>query len=328
MNRFEEPTELASPTGAVLRLYALAPDHPPKAVVQINHGLAEHAARYSRFARHLADNGFAVFAHDHRGHGGTRAPDAPQGMFAKAPASQAWQPVIGDVLAVNEHAAERFPQIPVITFGHSMGGTIAMNFALSHPTRQAALAVWNSNFRYGLTGRVGQAVLAVERMLLGSDVPSRMLPRLTFDAWGKAIPDAHTSFDWLSHDADQVRAYIDDPLCGWDASVSLWQDVFAMGYRAADPKLLSGLPKSLPVHLVGGGQDPATAGGTAIDWYSKRLAALGFTDLAARIFDHLRHETLNETPSDAQAATVEFTAWANDAIAASTPARRGDTVPR
>ena len=51
-------------------------------VVQINHGLAEHAARYARFADFLAARGFHVYAHDHRGHGATKAPDAPLGRFA------------------------------------------------------------------------------------------------------------------------------------------------------------------------------------------------------------------------------------------------------
>ncbi len=317
MNRFEDPTELTSPTGAVLRLYGLAPETPPKAVVQINHGLAEHAARYGRFARHLADRGFAVFAHDHRGHGETRAPDAPRGVFAKAPAGQAWRPVVDDVLAVHDHVAERFPGIPVITFGHSLAGTIAANFALTHPTRQAALAVWNANFQLGAAGRVAQGVLALERMMMGSDVPSRILPRLTFEAWGKAIPDARSGFDWLSHDADQVRAYVDDPLCGWDASVAMWQDVFAMAYRAADRRLLAQVAKSLPIHLVGGGQDPATAHGKAVDWYSKRLSGLGFTAVTTRIYENLRHETLNETATDAQAAMTKFTDWADKAIAVS-----------
>lgn len=315
MNSFETPLELNSPTGAILRLHELAPEKPPRAIVQINHGLAEHSARYGRFARHLADNGFAVFAHDHRGHGGTRAPDAPQGVFAKGPAGQTWPAVISDVAAVVDHAAERFPGVPVVVFGHSLGGNIAANFALSHPSRLAGLAIWNSNFQLGLAGRIARGVLSAERMLLGSDVPSRILPRTTFEAWGKSIPNARTGFDWLSHDADQVQAYVDDPLCGWDASVSLWQDLFALAYRAADQRALSGLPKSLPVMLVGGGQDPVTANGTAIEWYSKRLSDVGFKSVETRIYKNLRHETLNETAADALAAMDEFTAWAKHSVA-------------
>jgi alpha-beta hydrolase superfamily lysophospholipase len=315
MNSFDDPTELVSPTGATLNLYHMAPGGDPRAIVQINHGVAEHAARYGAFARFLAQRGFAMFAHDHRGHGKTRAPDAPTGIFAKAAAGVSWRSAIDDVLAVHDQAAQRYPGVPVITFGHSMGGMIAMNFALSHPRRQAALAVWNSNFHLGLTGRIAQAALVVERMTLGSDVPSRLLPKMTFETWGKAIKNARTPFDWLSHDEDQVQAYIDDPMCGWDASVALWQDIFAMGYRACSRTELAKLPKSIPINLVGGGLDPATDQGKAVTWYAGHLRRLGFENVTNRIYDGLRHETLNESaPPGAEGAMEDFAAWASQAV--------------
>lgn len=312
MTDFADPTILNSPTGAALSLHHAAPADTPRAVVQINHGLAEHAARYAPFARFLAHHGFAVFAHDHRGHGATHAPDAPKGIFARAPAGAAWRPVIADTLAVNSHAAELYPGSPVITFGHSMGGMIAMNFALSYPERQAGLAIWNANFNSGFAGRLAQLILATERMLLGSDVPSRLLPKLTFGQWGKAIKGGRTPFDWLSHDENQVQAYVDDPECGWDASVSMWQDIFAMGNRAADRTVLTELPKNLPIQLVGGGHDPATDGGKAVTWFAQRLQQLDFSDVTVNIYEAMRHETLNESAAPgSQGAMEDFARWAN-----------------
>ncbi len=286
-----------------------------RGVVQINHGLAEHAARYARFADHLSEAGFAAIAHDHRGHGHTTAPDAPLGTFGKASSGEGWKLVVADTLAIHEHAASLYPGAPVITFGHSMGGMIALNFALSHPDRQAALAVWNSNFKMGFEGRIAQTVLAAERVTKGSDVPSTVLPKQTFAAWGKAIKDARTDFDWLSHDADQVAAYIDDPLCGWDASVALWQDLFAMGYRGSDRKALAALPASLPIQLVGGGQDPATGNGHAVAWLEERMRTCGLNAVTCRIYEEMRHETLNESaPPGAGSAMQDFTEWASSAL--------------
>ncbi|MCP4315981.1 MAG: alpha/beta hydrolase [Hyphomicrobiales bacterium] len=315
MSGFDQQTTLASPTGATLNLLHTRPKDSARAIVQINHGLAEHASRYARFANYLSGRGFAVYVHDHRGHGETKAPDAPIGIFAKAPAGRAYEKVIADTLAVNDHARASYPDMPVITFGHSMGGLIAMNFALSHPDRQSALALWNANFKMGAEGRLAQAVLAGERMTLGSDVPSRLLPKLTFDAWGKSIKNAETGFDWLSHDRDQVAAYVADPLCGWDASVSLWQDVFAMAFRGGNGAALSALPRSLPIHLVGGGQDPATNKGKAVAWMSGHLRGNGFENVTDRIYEGLRHETLNESaPPGALGAMEDFTAWADAAL--------------
>lgn len=315
MTDFREPTTLESPTGAAISLHHAAPSDRPRAIVQINHGLAEHAARYAPFAEFLVHRGFAVFAHDHRGHGRTRAPDTPTRSFADAPAGSGWQSVITDTLAVNTHAATVHPGVPIITFGHSLGGMIAMNFALTHPNKQAGLAVWNANLNPGAAGRIAQLLLAAERMLLGSDVPSHLLPKMTFEQWGKTIKDARTPFDWLSHDESQVQAYIDDPDCGWNASVSLWQDVFAMGYRAGNRTELANLPVSLPIHLVGGGQDPATDGGKAVTWFAERLKQAGKSDVSIQIYETMRHETLNESaPPGSNRAMDDFSRWADSVL--------------
>ena len=80
---FDIETSHASPSGATLHLYVTKAKAPPRGVIQINHGLAERAARYARFAETMAALGFHVYAHDHRGHGATVAPDAPPGIFGK-----------------------------------------------------------------------------------------------------------------------------------------------------------------------------------------------------------------------------------------------------
>ncbi|TIL70104.1 MAG: alpha/beta hydrolase, partial [Mesorhizobium sp.] len=96
---FSQQRVLRSPTGAELNLYVKRAEGRPRAVVQINHGLAEHAARYVRFATFLGECGFHVYAHDHRGHGATKAPDAPLGTFAKVDGGAK---VIADVAAVHD----------------------------------------------------------------------------------------------------------------------------------------------------------------------------------------------------------------------------------
>ena len=106
-----------------------------------------------------------------------------------------------------------------------------------------------------------------------------MLPRLTFQAWGKAVPDHRTPFDWLSRDAAEVDKYIADPLCGWDASVSMWRDLFGFVFDGADDTKFSGIRKTLPICLVGGEKDPATGGGKAVSHLAGRLRRMGFSNL-------------------------------------------------
>ena len=299
---FSEINRLASPSGA-----SVAYRHEPavgtaRGVLMICHGLVEHAGRYRRFAQAMAAQGLEVYAHDHRGHGRTKADDAPIGRFA-------WKDgvdkVMADVMAMRMMVGERHPGLPVILFGHSMGGLIALNTAVSHPDSFEALSVWNSNLNPGIMGRVAQVILRIEKMLKGSDVPSAILPKATFRIWNSKMPEKRTSADWLSHDKAAVDAYVEDPLCQFEASVSLWQDVFEMSYRG--PKLISRLPKNLPILLVSGNEDAATNNGREIVWLAGQFRSAGFTDVTDRIYPGMRHETLNEIGWEVPAA--DFAAW-------------------
>ncbi|MCV0397514.1 MAG: alpha/beta hydrolase [Rhizobiaceae bacterium] len=311
---FDLKTGLTSPSGARLTVHQTQTRRKPVGVVQICHGMVEHAARYGRFAAFLSARGFHCVAHDHRGHGGTTAPDAPRGVFGKHDGADK---VIADVIAVRDRIDIDFAGLPVILFGHSMGGLIALNVLTGHAGRYAGAAIWNANFSAGLAGKLATLLLRWERLRRGSDMPSRLLPKLTFRAWGRQVTDARTEFDWLSRDPDEVDKYVADPLCGFDASVSLWQDVFDLTFRGADDAALDPIPRDLPINLAGGEKDPATFGGKAVTALAQRLEAKGFQRVTAMIYPGTRHETLNEINRDA--AMADFVRWANAALASQSP---------
>jgi alpha-beta hydrolase superfamily lysophospholipase len=303
---FAITTTLASPTGASLRLYHEPASAPPRGVVQINHGLAEHAARYARFAKALSAAGYHVYAHDHRGHGFTKAADAPLGRFAEKDGGQR---VLDDVLAVRRHAAAAHPGLPLVIFGHSMGGLIAMNSVLRDPKGLAGAAIWNCNFSAGALGQLARLILAGERMFLGSDVPSQILPKLTFGDWAKKESDGRTAFDWLSRDHGEVDKYVADPLCGWNGSVSMWQDIFGLVFKGADDTSFAKAPKSLPFNLHGSAHDPSTDFGKALSHLAGRMRKMGFTDATLDINPDDRHECLNDLNRDL--VTAGLVTWLN-----------------
>ncbi len=315
---FSERHWLESPTGATLAWHRQLASSGARAVVLISHGLAEHSRRYQGFAEFLAGQQMHTYAPDHRGHGETVTPDCPQGQFAR---SHGPEKVMADIKAMRDHIVAQHPGLPVILFGHSMGGLISFNTVLSCPQDFAAVTIWNSNFFPGPGGRLAQAVLAIEKMVLGSDVPGRILPKLTFEAWGKSIPGRRTDFDWLSHDPAEVDLYIADPLCGFDATISLWIDIFDLTFRGTRAGLLARLPRNLPVQLVGGGEDPATDGGKAIVKMAKFLKSCGFTNVSTSVFAGMRHESLKET--NRLEAMTAFSDWCNSVL----PPRTGTSGP-
>ena len=307
---FAETQRLKSPTGATLAYHHLPAVTDARGILLISHGLAEHSRRYEAFAKVMAGRGFHVYAHDHRGHGETTAPDAPIGRFARR---NGVEQVIADVLAMRELAAAAYPGLPIILFGHSMGGLISLNTVVTYPDKFDAVTVWNSNFNPGLAGRAAQLILKTERMFKGSDVPSGPLPKLTFGTWGKSIANRRTDFDWLSRIPEQVDKYIADPLCGFDASVSLWLDLFELTFRAPQRTHLDRLRRDLPIHLVGGGKDPATDNAKAISWLANHLKRAGFSRITTEIYPDMRHETLNEI--GAEEAISRFADWCRTVVA-------------
>jgi alpha-beta hydrolase superfamily lysophospholipase len=302
---FEDVETIASATGAKLAMRFSAAEGQAQAIVQISHGVSEHSMRYARFARFLNGQGFHVYAHDHRGHGFTKATGAPAGRFAQ---SDGVMHVLDDVDAINSLASKRHPDLPIILFGHSLGGLIAMNYVLKHPRKVDAAAIWNANFSAGLLGRVAQGVLRAERMFLGSDVPSMVLPKFTFQQWGRSIANARTASDWLSRDPGEVDAYLADPLSGWNPTVSMWRDIFDLIFTGANDSSLANVPRDLPFNLVGGAEDPATDKGNAVRHLDRRMKQLGFSNVTTNIYEGTRHEGLNEI--NREVIMRDFADWA------------------
>lgn len=289
---------LASPSGADLAIYTQDAEGTPRGIVHINHGLAEHAGRYARMAAQLARRGYHVIAQDHRGHGATEAADGGPRRFADV---DGWDKLMQDVAAVHAEARRRWPGLPLVIFGHSMGSVIAFNHILREPDSVTAAAIWNGNMALGGLKGVMRFVLFFEALFGGGKLAtSHTLDNLTFKAWNKRFPEGRSDADWLSRDTDEVDAYVNDPVCGWPSTVSLWRDFLSGVAYAEDDAHLATLPKGLPLHLIAGSKDPATEGGKSMEVLARRLKKAGLTEVRLEVLKDFRHETMNEIGRDAQ----------------------------
>ena len=295
-----------SSSGAKLNLYSLIPSNEVRAIVHISHGMVEHALRYSRFSKELCKSGYAVYAHDIRGHGQTVAQDAPQGVFAK---SDGFQLILKDQNDVIRLAKERHPNKPVICFGHSLGSIINLNFALRYPQHVNGLACWNSGIETGLLPKVSRIILRLESIFRSSTLPSLIAWKLSFGAWNSKFKPNRTDFDWLSQDENEVDLYVKDPLCGFEASISMWRDILEGVFYAGDKQNLKKLQKNLPVHIIGGASDPCTNNGKDMEKLAAKLQKNGLSDVTSQILDTTRHESLNEINRDQ--TTQYFIDWLN-----------------
>ena len=271
-----------------------------KGVIQLFHGLGEHHRRYERFARFATARGFAVFAHDHRGHG----PQAEEpGHFAD---SGGWQLLIDDGLLVTDLINKQYPEQSIVLLGHSMGSYIAQRFAMFHDDRISALILSGSTWPQLLKLLPGRLIAAIEALRLGKRGKSALLDKLGFGDFNKPFQPARTELDWLSRDAEEVDAYIADPLCGGPYSCGLWQDLLkGLQSIRSDNELLR-IRSDLPILLTGGENDPV-GGDKGITQLALHYAQTMHGRLSVKIYPEGRHEMLNETNRDE--VTEYFVSW-------------------
>lgn len=292
-----------SSTGAQLKLYATISVPNAKGVVHIAHGMCEHARRYKRFMNHLADNGYHTYAHDHRGHGETKAEGSFQGSFAE---KDGWNQVLADMDAINDHIKSLHNKLPIIAFGHSMGSSCTGAYVLNHPQKVDGVAMWNGSMTGFLPNLLVQ-LLKVERMFKGSDVASTVADGLTFQAWNKAFKPNRTQSDWLSSDEAEVDKYVADANCGFPATIGMWIDLLTGMRDLANEDKIAKLKPDLPFHILAGKLDPCSTHGKAADQMAERLRKSGLTDITSTIVPDARHETLNET--NRQQHMNDFVSW-------------------
>lgn len=287
-----------------LHCYQWLPDGDTKAVIQIAHGMAEHAARYDRLARRLNAEGIAVYANDHRGHGKS----IPQGQVPGHMADRdGWNKAVDDLDLLNAEISRRHPDTPIILLGHSMGSFLTQSYIKKYADNIAAAALSASNGPPGALGKVGQFITRLEKLRLGSEGHSPVMAGMTFKAFNKAFKPNRTEYDWLSRDAAEVDKYVADPLCGFECSVATWIGMLDALTILASDDALSVMDKSLAIYVISGTEDPVGENTKGV----KRLLAAyqknGFKNITAKFYQGARHELFNETNRDE--VTDDFIAW-------------------
>jgi alpha-beta hydrolase superfamily lysophospholipase len=284
---------LSARDGASIHVYRWLPDGEVRAIVQIAHGMAEHAARYARFAEALTGAGYVVYADDHRGHGKT-ASDADLGHFGD---THGWDLVTSDLIALGKRARTEHAGKKLVYFGHSMGSFFGQTILQKHARDYDAMILSATNAPGSVLERAGTAAARLERLRGGVRGKSALLSFLSFGSFNDAFKPARTDFDWLSRDPAEVDKYVADPLCGFRCTNELWVQLLD-GLHAIATGGFGTVPKDFPVHLFAGDRDPVSRGGKGVTELHERLRSAGLTRASIRLYPEGRHEMLNETNRD------------------------------
>ncbi|PHN19742.1 alpha/beta hydrolase [Pseudomonas sp. ICMP 460] len=290
------------------------PDGPPKALVMLCHGMAEHSGRYARLAQALCNAGYGVYAADQRGHGRT-ADEGTLGLYAE---HDGWHTVVGDLASLNQHIGQQQPGLPIILLGHSMGSYIAQAYLLHHSASLNGTILSGSNFQPVALYRAARLIARLERMRQGLRGRSGLIDFLSFGSFNKTFKPNRTAFDWLSRDPSEVDKYINDPLCGFRCTNQLWVDLLGGLQQISKASNLAQIDPGLPILVIGGECDPVSEG-KRLKSLAHALREAGCQNVQLNVYPQARHEVFNETNRDE--VTADVLSWLDQALALRTPAR-------
>ena len=292
MPKFEDFSFQSSTGHNTIHARKCIPDGEPRAVIQIEHGIAEHINRYDDFMNFLALNGFVAVGDDHLGHGQSIKVPEEQGIFAE---ENGWDYVIKDVVKLRSLMREDYPDLPYIFFGHSMGSFIVRTYLIRYPDQYDAAIISGTGQQSKALVFAGYTMANWMVQSKGAAAPGDTLSKMAFGSYLKRIPDARTPFDWLSRDSKNVDKYVEDPLCGFVAKASLYRDMMAGIRFVSNQKNIDKMSKEAPIYFMSGEEDPVGDYGVGVNKAYKAFLAAGLKDVMIRLYPGGRHEMLNET---------------------------------
>ena len=280
-----------------IHIYEWLPDNKDdiKAVVQIAHGMAEQAGRYGHFAEFLCNNGFAVYANDHRGHGKTAGDLRNVGYIAK---KQGWDKLVGDIELISNDILKKHAEKPLFLMGHSMGSFAVRTCLITKEIPVSGAIISGTADDPGLLGVVGKILTRFMMIFYAGNHPSPLLDNMSFGAFNKPFQPNRTKFDWLSRDNEQVDKYVQDPYCGGVFSLKFFNDMLGGLLFASKVENMMKMNHDLPLLMFSGDQDPVGGQGKGVKAVYHKFKKAGMKDITFKLFEGGRHEMINETNNE------------------------------
>ncbi|NLB89830.1 MAG: alpha/beta hydrolase [Clostridiales bacterium] len=279
-----------SVTGETLEGALWIPETEGKGVVQLVHGMAEHIGRYEEPAEKLCEAGYIVVHHNHLGHGNT----APvKGYFAE---KDGWEALLQDIDTVRRKTQKEYPALPYYLLGHSMGSFLVRCYLQEYDQdRQLDGAILSGTGYYGKGLVVFAKGLAKTMNAFGyKKKPAKLINTLAFSGGNKQFKPVKTEFDWTSRDVEKVRAYAEDPLCGFVFTGQGYYDLFSGLYRLSDKEKLGKMNPDLPVYFFSGDRDPVGSNGKGVKQVAEDFRQAGMKKVDVVLYPDGRHEMFNE----------------------------------
>ncbi|MEG1255964.1 alpha/beta hydrolase [Clostridium sp.] len=291
MGYVEQTLKMRDGKEIYLHKWELSEGVQPKGIVQVIHGMAEHALRYDKFARELIKEGFIVYADDHRGHGKSAESLSSLGYISD---KDGFHTMVQDQEEINRFIKKENPGLNVFIFGHSMGSFITQRYIEIYGDTVKGVILSGTGGKPSGKNNIGIMLSKIIMGLKGRRSSGKLIDDMAFSSYNDLVENQKTKFDWLTRDDDEVEKYILDPYCGSEFPISFFYD-FLKGMKAIHKKEnLRAIPKELKVNILSGDKDPVGEYGKGILSLVETFKELGIVNLSHKLYEGGRHEILNE----------------------------------
>lgn len=252
----------------------------PKAVVQLVHGAMEHQGRYFNLIKKLNQQGYAVVANDHRGHGRSVTDKYPKGFM------NGTQELLNDLVLVTDFINQLYPEVPVYMFGHSMGSMLARAYLLENDQRIDKLILTGVP-PYNPMVSAGITLAKLIGFYRGEKASSSIL---------NVLPK---ELDWIAYNQQHLQKIADDPLGMEQFTNGGNLTMFELNRLLNFPKKFKAKHSDLPILLLNGADDTLITGGSnGIDDSARRLTKAGYRHLVLKQYPNMKHEIIHEKDAD------------------------------
>jgi len=263
----------------------------PNVILVIVHGLAEHNERYMKLCGFMFEHNIQTYAISLLGHGKY---DLNLGTWPK----NGFDVCVDDLDVLIDYIIKKHKNKKIVLFGHSMGSFIALSYIEKHGNKVDLCILSGSNDKQPkLLTVAGTLISSLICTISGRDKQSKLLNNMSFGSFNSHFKPNKSEFDWLSKDENEVRKYVEDPLCGFIPSAGMFNDLLKGLNTIYLDSEINSIPKTLPIHILGGGDDPVGNFGKGLKALKERLIKANIKKVTLEIYENNRHECLNETNS-------------------------------
>ena len=260
----------------------------PVANLNVITGMDEYSGRYEPFAKWMNEHGINVRVMDALGQGLNVKRVEDQELWPK----DAFRINVDAICEMN--ALSRFSGLPVIQMGHSMGSFMIQSCLIRHPGSADKTILMGSNGGQSFLMKTGYLTARLTTNRFNRDKHNKIMTMLSFGPYIRSVRNRVSHLDWLSYNRENVEKYEKDPWCGHPNSGGFWLEFMKGMSTLWDAKKMERISKSENILIVSGKDDPVGQMGKGVRWLYKKYKLLGIKNVRLKLYDHMRHEILNE----------------------------------